>query len=299
MPDLSLPLHQFSQERQLDIPFEIGHIEELPAIARTARPHRHAFYEVIWITGGRGSHYVDFENYPIQAETLYFITPGQVHSWEIDTPITGYMILFTEEFLLSGSFEPITPRSFDFFHRVDHRPVLFLTPEHARPFHDLCQHMLDEYQQKLYGRLNVLQSSLHIFLIHAQRHYAGNVVAPKPSTADYLVEDYIRLIDLHFRQKHQVSEYAALLGITAGHLTDSTQARMGMNASQFIDQRIMLEAKRLLAYSEQSVAEIGYALHFEDPSYFTRFFHRESGMTPTAFRRSIREKHQTFRKISL
>ena len=299
MSDLSLPLHQFSQQRKFDIPFEIGRIEELPAMARTALPHRHTFYEIFWITGGSGNHNIDFETYPIQGETLYFITPGQVHSWEIEESIIGYAILFTEDFLPVNGLEPITPRSFDFFHHMDHAPFLTIKPETARPFHEICQHMLLEYQGNGYGRLTILQSQLRIMLIHAQRHYASSGAPIMVSAAHRLVEDYIRLIDLHFREKQQVHEYAALLRITPGHLTDTTRARTGMAASQFIYQRLTLEAKRLLAYSEQTVAEIGYSLNFQDPSYFIRFFRRECSVTPVEFRNSIRKKYRNVRNPSL
>jgi AraC-like DNA-binding protein len=222
-----------------------------------------------------------------------------VHSWAIERPLTGYVLLFTEDFLSGRLFDGITPRSFDFFHRVDHRPCLTLSPQDARPFHDLCGHMAHEYDGQAYGRLTVLQASLHIFLIHAQRHYLQRQVSVKRSTADHLVEDYIRLIDLHFREHKQVRDYAAMLGITVGHLTDTVRHKLGIPASQLIYRRILLEAKRLLAYSDQTIAEICFALQFDDPSYFTRFFRREGGLTPTAFRQQIREKYQHRRESAL
>ncbi len=299
MSDSPLPLHKFSLRRKFDIPFMIGRIEELPAMARTPLPHRHTFYEIFWITGGSGNHNIDFEAYPIQGETLYFITPGQVHSWEIEAPISGYAILFTEDFLPVNGLEPITPRSFDFFHRVDQVPFLTIKTENTGPFHEICQHMLLEYQGNDYGRWMILQSQLRIMLIHAQRHYASSGLPVMISTTDRLVEDYIGLIDLHFREKQRVHEYAAMLSITPGHLTDTVRARTGMAASQFIYQRITLEAKRRLLYSEQTVAEVGYALNFQDPSYFTRFFRRECGVAPGEFRNNIRKKYQNVRNPSL
>lgn len=294
-----LPLHRFSPHREADLPFEIARVEQLPAVARTARPHRHAFYEIVWITGGAGQHHIDFDAYPILPNTFYFLSPGQVHGWLIDAPLSGFALLFTEEFLSVTSLERLTPHSFDFFHHLDQPPLLSLAPDHARPIHELCQHLLDEYQGQAYGRLTILQAIFHILLIHAQRHYTHQAAPRVASAAEQLVESYLRLIEQHFREQQQVHEYAALLGVTPGHLTDATRERMGQPASHFIHRRIVLEAKRLLAYSEQSVAEIGFALKFDDPSYFTRFFRRECGTPPTTFRRLIREKYQTPRNPAL
>ncbi|MBZ0278819.1 MAG: helix-turn-helix transcriptional regulator [Anaerolineae bacterium] len=294
-----LPLHEFKKQQPVDVPFRMGQIEKMSAIARTPTPHRHTFYEIFWVTGGSGSHIIDFEPYAIQPDTLYFITPGQVHSWDVIIPTTGYALLFTEDFLPISQVEPIHLRSLDFFHHVNHRPVLHIAPEYTRPFHDICQNLLQEYMGSAYGRSSILQSQLHLLLVHAQRHYASSGTSAALSNVDRLVENYMRLIDMHFRERQQVHEYAGLLGVTPGHLTDTTRERTGMPASQFIYRRITMEAKRLLAYSEQTVAEIGFELNFDDPSYFTRFFRRECGITPTEFRRNIREKYQPLRNSSL
>jgi AraC-like DNA-binding protein len=281
------------------MPFEIGRIEELPSIAQTAQPHRHSFYELIWVAQGAGYHHIDFEPYPIQAQTLYFISPGQVHFWQIEQPLQGYMLLFTDEFLLSNTYEPITPRSFDFFHRLDHIPMLTLLGAVGQPFATLCQQMLDEYRGQAFGRLTMLQAHLQMLLIVAQRHYTQASVAKPLSSSVRLVDEYIRLIDVHVQEYQQVHEYASRLGVTPGHLTDTTREVTGMAAGQFIYRRMMLEAKRLLVYSDQSISEIAYGLNFSDPSYFTRFFRRECGTSPTQFRANTRKKYQSLRNSSL
>jgi len=187
-----------------------------------------------------------------------------------------------------------------FFHRADNRPYLVIPPADAVSFHEICFQLLREYRDTAYGRLTILQSLLNIFLVHAQRYYShSHLASVETSVADNLIEAYIRLIDLHFIDKQQVHDYAALLGVTPVHLTDSCRQLMGIPASQLIFQRVIVEAKRLLAYSDQTIAEIGYALNFNDPSYFARFFKRESGLTPIAFRRDIREKYQLLRNRSL
>ncbi|MEL7232995.1 MAG: AraC family transcriptional regulator, partial [Chloroflexota bacterium] len=129
------------------------------------------------------------------------------------------------------------------------------------------------------------------FLIRAQRLFTRQHTFADASSGGSLVTNYIRLIDLHFMQKQRVREYAAMLGVTPGHLTDTTNEKLGMSAGHLIQRRVLLEARRLLTYSEENVGEIAFKLNFTDPSYFARYFRRETGQSPTTFRAEIREKY--------
>lgn len=293
----NIPLHkfeeprEFSREDQLNTPFEIARIDNLSEMGKPAVPHRHTYYEIFWILGGAGTHYVDFDGYPFLSDTFFFITPGQIHYPEIVKPLNGYVLVFTDEFLSMSRLEHDFLRGFDFFHRIDHAPTLRLTKEQARPFTALCAQMHAEYASDAFGRLVVLQSLLQNFLVLIQRAYNATPMKVDLRAGEKLVQDFIRLIDQHFVEKQEVQDYAALIGVTAGHLTDATRETLGIPASQLIHQRLIVEAKRLFAHSNRTVAEIGYHLKFADPSYFARFFKRESGLSPTQFKAYYQEKY--------
>jgi AraC family transcriptional regulator, transcriptional activator of pobA len=201
MSDLLLPLHQFNLQRSHDLPFEIGHLEEMPALAQAPFPHRHTFYEIFLITAGSGQHHIDFTAYPIDANTLYFITPGQVHYWELEQPLQGYVMLFTEEFLLLHRLERDFLRRFDFFHRIDHPPLLRVSAQDAVLFGAVCRQLREEYQTMAFGRAMLLQSLLQVLLIHVQRRYHVLYNQVEPSAGENLSQQFIRLIDQHFHQK--------------------------------------------------------------------------------------------------
>ncbi|MBI3241257.1 MAG: helix-turn-helix domain-containing protein [Chloroflexi bacterium] len=295
--DSKIPIHEFEQPREfsrpdsLSVPFEIARIDDLSEMGKPSGPHRHTYYEIFWFLDGGGMHYVDFEGYPFLPNTFFFITPGQIHYPEITKAPTGYVILFTEDFLSMSRLEHDFLRGFDFFHRIDHVPTLHLNDEAAQPFNTMCAQMHKEYNGDAFGRLVVLQSLLQNFLVQIQRHYAASAKPVEPRTGDMLVQQFIRLIDLHFVEKQEVQDYAALLGVTAGHLTDMTREVLGISASQLIHQRLIVEAKRLFVHSGQTVAQISNQLKFADPSYFARFFKRESGYSPTQFKEHYREKY--------
>jgi AraC family transcriptional regulator, transcriptional activator of pobA len=269
---MAIPFHHFAHNFD---GFEIGRIEELQPLARASFPHRHSFYEIFWIKAGSGTHSIDFEGYPIQPDTLFFISPGQVHYWLIEAPMRGYALLFTPDLL----------------HRIKCPPYLHIDTVGTPVFDNLCNSLLEEYQTQGYEYMIVIKAMMEILLVQARRR-----VNDDGHQEHSLTEQFIALVDLHFREKQNVKAYAQLLGVTPGHLTDTTREAKGIPAGAFIRQRITLEAKRMLAHSEQTVSEIGYGLGFEDISYFTRFFKRESGFTPKEFREDLRKKYQTFLK---
>lgn len=289
---MTIPIYRFKPEQEEDVPFEIVRIENIHGNDRFLAAHRTDFYIIYWITHGNGTQYIDFEPYPIKPEILYFITAGQIQFRELTEKLQGVAIFFKESFLSIASHDFITPRTFDFFHRPDLAPVLIIPSDQIDILRDSRRHMMFEFQNKQYGWTVLLQSHLRIFLIHAQRLFVDNPRKTDFAARDQLVEDYIRLIDRYFQVVQRVSEYASRLGVTPGHLTDSTREQLGVSAGHLIQRRIALEAKRQLAHTSQTVGEIAFSLGFSDHSYFSRFFRRESGMTPGQFRQSIREKYQ-------
>jgi mannose-6-phosphate isomerase-like protein (cupin superfamily) len=82
-----------------DVPFEIGRLETTHRLRTSKRPHRHRFYEIIWVVDGAGMHVADFEEHAIRPHTVFLISPGQVHVVRVDRPLRGYMLLFTADFL--------------------------------------------------------------------------------------------------------------------------------------------------------------------------------------------------------
>jgi AraC-like DNA-binding protein len=116
-------------------------------------------------------------------------------------------------------------------------------------------------------------------------------VPPVTST----VARFQALLEERFRRLHRVADYAGLLALTPGHLNQLTKAATGQTASALIDARLILEAKRLLAHSDATVAEMADELGFADASYFGRHFRRHVGQPPGAFRATIHEKYRNDR----
>jgi AraC family transcriptional regulator, transcriptional activator of pobA len=273
---------------------ELSHIPQYVEI-----PHRHNYYEIICITAGESSHYIDFESYQLQPGSLSFISPGQVHFFNIHASIRGYFIIFANDFLIFSPTNDMVMYEASFFHRVRESPVLRLTENQAAKINTLIQTIYDEYHSEERDRASLLKAYLHILIVRAQRLYNAAPAKDGSANESSLVRRFMQLVSENLIREQSVRTYANRLGMSESHLSDTIKALTGLSPGWIIRQHIVLEAKRLLALTDLTVAEIGYTMNFEDPSYFGRFLRRETGLSPCKLRQHIREKYLLFREKSL
>ena len=286
---------EFRRPDDTGVPFEIGRLETTHPIQIT-QPHRHTFYEIIWVTDGAGIYAADFEERAIGTETVFLISPGQVHAVRVDRPLSGYMLVFTADFLvLDGRAADATTAAADlpFFRAGSANPILALADEEAAQLRAIAEDLLAEFASRAAWRREMLRARFQTLLLALARAAQRQCVSLPPVTST--VARFQTLIDQHFRRLHRVAEYAQLLAVTPGHLNQLTKTSTGRTASTLVEARLVLEAKRLLAHSDATATEIAADLGFPDASYFGRFFRRHTRQPPGAFRAAIHEKYQRTR----
>ncbi len=293
-----LPCHEFKQTIGGVVDFEIISYDQMSATSRsmslTDQPHRHAFYEILYYTAGEGTHFIDFTAYPFRPPVLYFISPGQVHFWDRMETGRGYVLLFTENFLLNAAPESNLFNELAFFNDTLEKPELQLTTTQQADIESTIHTIHTEYTVDKFGRTALLRSYLRILLVQIQRMYASVDVSKETSAELSLVRRFKRLISASNSYRRSIRFYADRLGVGVASLNKTVKAVTGQPSGQLIRQEIALEAKRLLVHTEMSAAEIGYQLGFEDPSYFGRFFKRETGLRPSHFRRQTQKMYHLF-----
>jgi AraC-like DNA-binding protein len=152
--------------------------------------------------------------------------------------------------------------------------------------------MMEEFHSNKPKKDVVIRNLLNAFIVCTAR--MRNTTLPvlnMDASQNRLVQQFKVLVDTHFRDKSQVTQYADMLYITPGHLNDVIKETVNKTAKQVIDEKRVTEAKRLLFWANYSLKEIASHLNFEDDAYFNRFFKKHTGHTPSLFQRTIREKY--------
>jgi AraC-like DNA-binding protein len=287
LPEAAIPVRHFPQQQSQVLPLRLFRLEDI----NQTDVDRHAFYTVMWLMAGVGTHYIDFKGYPVQPNAIYCMAPRQVHLWDLEEPIVGQAVIFTEDALWVHAGNAFFVEKLTLFNVIDQQPSLYLSSAQAAKLQPLLDLLWHEQKTREFGYAATSQSLLQAFLIYLQRY--ANVAHPERSgiAIDQLSDRFRQLLEHHFLTDQTVQAYADLLGVTANHLSQRVKAATGLPAGALIRQRLLLEAKRLLVHTNQSVQQIAEFLSFPDPSYFGRFFKRESGQSPIAFRHAIREKY--------
>lgn len=295
MPDKhntkNLPVHTFESFYDKAYDFTISSFGKMGSLSRTPIPHRHSFYEIIYIKQGEGNHIIDFEPYPIKPESLYIFSPEQIHFWQITKQLEGISVKFSENFLLLSPSEPYLIEYLEFFHNSEYPPNLSLGNNKGEEIDFLFNRIEKEFNSDGYVRDLKIKSYLIILLIEIQRIFMEGSNKRDVIRSSALVSLFKKLVSKNFLAHRSAAYYAEKIGISEAYLHELTKKNTGMTPGQIIRKEIATEAKRLLAHTTDTISEIGYKLSFDDPSYFGRFFKRETGFSPKSFRSYILEKY--------
>jgi AraC-like DNA-binding protein len=243
-------------------------------------PHAHDFYLLLYITAGAGTHTIDLVTYELRPGSVFFLTPGQVHHWQLNADARGFLVFFDTDFYL---FRYPGSRLYEYpFFEHAHPPVLFL-PNDELEIRPLFERLYAEYLAPQASQAEVFRSYLYLCLELAARHYPA-LPAAETNLAQQQIRQFGALLNEHYRTRRSVRDYAELLHLTANHLNALCRRVLNKTASALIHKRVITEAQRLLSHSALGVAQVAYELGFADASYFVRYFRKYTGTTPEAFR---------------
>lgn len=277
-----VPTHTFETEQNQPVSNVFMYIEWGGKRKITHTPHRHSFNELIFIYHGEGRHEIDFVDYPLQSYSVHFVKTAQVHLIDRSEDSMGYSLLFSDDFLYAIR-QNIDLRALPFFQMqpypiVQLDEVVFLQ---MKPI--LAQIQIESSYDSL--SMELIRSYCQVLLLLISRAYQ-TLVQPTTlvQTTDKIVLQFAQLIEKHFTEHLSISQYAALLYLSPNYLSEVCKRETNKSAHQLLQDRILLEAKRLLCYSNLSIKEIAYQLNFDDASYFSRFFKKNTQISPAEYR---------------
>jgi AraC-like DNA-binding protein/quercetin dioxygenase-like cupin family protein len=270
--------------------FEVTRFEEMEELD-IEDPHKHTFYEILWIDEGLSTQVIDGQEYEIAPQTLFFISPNQLHHFVEWQPLKGGSVFFTEDFFLLNN--PNHERLFEltFLDNFFTQPFLqpnFQTYQEIKNTIDL---LYFERKRPDFSPL-IAQSLLQVLLAQIQRSINLNQSQGPSKRYVLLYKKLKNLIDEYYKTAWGASDYATQLNITQHHLNVVAKQVTGKTTSELIRARSILEAKRLLLFTDCSVSEIATELGYFDLSYFAKVFKAETGSSPLAFKQSVSEKYR-------
>ena len=277
------------REIQLDerSPFEMFRVRS-GVDSAYQEPQRHRFYQLIWIEDGGGEHEIDFTPYPLTARRIYVVAPGQVHQWH-ENRFQGRIILFNEALLGAGARERLLFGS-GLFNAPNAVPFIETGPELPADLANLIDLIEREYRSEATDWTLVrplLTAFLHLLTRIARR---GSPLAGHRQSER--IARLLTLIVEHYIVEHSPEFYGAALALSAKRVNQLARQFLGRTILQLVHDRLVLEARRDLSLTTREVQDIGHRLGFDDPSYFSRFFRRETGYTPNEFRAAMQTTAQ-------
>jgi AraC-like DNA-binding protein len=276
--------YQFSKNKYgSELLIDLIRLESLKTYIRDTPRHRLTYYDITFILDGDGSFTLDQHEFAVTSNHLYFTGPGQIREWKVADIPHGLVLIFEEEFLCSFFSDPLFVKKLSFFANRQAPPQLSLTMEQGESLSSILLQIEQEIaKNKETHLLRALLYQALAWLNNAYRSFYQ--LTDKPQSVK--TARFAQLVELHFCREHAVSFYSSELCITSGYLNDLVKKESGISAKQYIINRLMTEAKRLLLSSESPVSEIAWELGFSDSSYFIRLFRNETGFSPLAFRKS-------------
>jgi len=255
-----------------------------------AAPHRHSFYHMVFFTEGTGKHTIDFNHFQVQPYQIYFMVPGQVHSWNFEGKVDGYVVNFSTAFFQSFLLRPDYIDSFSFLIGDTQKSVINLPDQIKDSIIALFEKLVSQSQSGFSLSADMIRVLLLQIFIQIEQGHVSDDINNLLIQNNMLLRNFRKLIERNFLDLKLPGEYAELLYISTNHLNALCKEHLGMQAGELVRERIVLEAKRLLVNLDVSVSEIAYKLNFNDNSYFAKFFKKEVGMTPDAFRKKMTAK---------
>ncbi|MEU6064248.1 MULTISPECIES: helix-turn-helix domain-containing protein [Streptomyces] len=250
------------------------------------RVHRIDFHVVMLFDHGPVRHMIDFAEYEATAGDLLWIRPGQVHRFSDTDEYRGSVLTMQPGFLPRATVEATG------LYRYDLPPLLRPGPAQLAALRATLAQLQREYEDAATLPLTlhtaVLRHSLTAFLLRLA-HLAASSAEAARRQADTTFTLFRDAVEKGFATNHSVSAYADGLGYSRRTLVRAVRAATGETPKGFIDKRVILEAKRLLAHTDMPIGRVGAAIGFPDAANFSKFFHLHTGQTPVGFRAELRQ----------
>ncbi len=281
-----IPVFKLYGENQAWPTPDLLHCESIPKRSSLhhweIKPHRHAdLFQLLYVRRGHARLEIEGKRSDVHEAAIQVIPPMTVHGFQFSADIDGYVLTLGAPLVAQLEAQLGAPLS------VLASIGCYPLGRDRQALHTLIHVLHREYEGSAPAREVLLHSLITSLMVWISRQRQQNI---HPGNRDernqHLLGRYIKLVEQHYREHLSVDHFAHRLGISSVHLNILCRELAGQTALQIIHQRLLLEARRNLIYTNMSISQLSDSLGFSDPTYFSRFFRRLCGQTPNAFRQS-------------
>ncbi len=276
-------------ENERDVSFGIFRMEDIyiEENGKADEPHRHNYYTVLIVNQAKGLHKIDFNTYELSNKQVFFVAPGQVHQVIESEMSIGFAMTFSNQFLVENSIPLSFIESLNLFQNYGQSPPLMPNKEQFDTIENYANQIFDLYSNDAQMKCMSIGAFLKLLLIECNNICAVNPIEMDvDTTGDNLIRSFKKGVERNYKTEHSTTFYANELSITPDHLNRTFKARTGNTAKDYIQARIITEAKRLLYFTDLTNKEIAYELGFNEPANFSAFFKKHTQLSPSNFKKN-------------
>lgn len=253
------------------------------------KPPQDAYIKVLYLPSACRVQ-VDFKYFVTETPSLFFVNSNQHLSVRGMADELGYLLYYNRDFYCVQIHDHEVACDGLLFNNIFEIPVTLLNENDNTIILGILAHIKEELASQEASREEMIRTYLKQIIIRATRIWKRQQLSQTMEAASQHVEffrHFSRLVEIHFRSKHSVADYADLLALAPKTLSKKFNQLNLAQPNDIIKDRILLEAKRMLIYSDKSIKEIAYDLGYDDPAYFNRLFTKRTGATPAHFRKEF------------
>ena len=248
-------------------------------------PHRHDYYTVLLVEEAEGKHVIDYQTYSFQRLEVYFVGPGQVHQVAATERPKGWVFTFSRSFLVENNIPESFITNINLFKSFGSAPPLSLDLDTFGRLKRIVKEMELCLPENLTYGSRALGALLQLFLIYCNNSTSmDDQQLDEENAGVCILRDFKSLVESKYQDWHMVKNYSEEIHVSTKYLSQIVKKFTGKSAKEVIQDRIVLEAKRLLLHTDLIINEIAYRLGFEEPLHFSSFFKKNAGISPTGFR---------------
>lgn len=241
-------------------------------------------YALLWLKSGFRSIQIDFEEFEVTKNSVYFITPGRNVNISFDSEPEGWILRFSKEYFRNHIREKLIIKRVEVFAPLDKNPCIILSPKIGERIQAITE-MIDELLgSQIPNKETAIASLFRTLLVYCDSKCNISVGADKNTNEVQIVKLFKDLVAKHYSDTHKVHEYAKMMNISSKYLNQVVKNVLNVTAKSVIHEQLIIHARRELKFSNKSVKEIAFNLGFSEPFHFSNYFKKMIGTSPSEYR---------------